>query len=86
MNSTENDETNGFSTTEYVLLTITCIEQVLSFTGTDSPKSIVQVVMSIFYQSYKWCFTYREEALDTASVQTTKTTSSHFSVNVGSRV
>ena len=82
-----NDDENesSFSTMEYVLLSLTIVEQILSFTGQDQPKSILQVIMSLFYQSYRWCCrgVYIE---DSASVETSKTTASHFSVNVGSRV
>jgi hypothetical protein len=84
MNSTDENE-GGFTTMEYVLLTLTIVEQLLSFTGTDNPKSILQVILSLFYQTYRWCYRGVYVA-DNASVETSKTTSSHFSVNLGSRV
>ena len=80
MNNTQENETGGFSTMEYVLLSLTIVEQILSFTGQDQPKSIIQVIMSVFYQIYRFCC----HDVNPTSVETSKTVSSHFSVNVGS--
>jgi hypothetical protein len=86
MNSTGNDDDDGFSTMEYELLSLTITEQVLSFTGADQPKSIIQVLLASVYQTYRYCYRGVYVGDDNASVETNKTTTSHFSVNLGSRV
>ena len=77
-----------FTITDYILISIAVIEQVLSFTGENQPKSIFQVILALFCQTYRlfhW-FCYIPDTNDTISTHTTKTVKSIYSVNVGTRV
>ena len=82
-----------FTITDYILISIAIIEQVLSFTGENQPKSIFQVILALFNQTYRllhwFCYIPVGDTngkSDTISTHTTKTVKTIYSINVGTRV
>ena len=85
-----------FTITDYILISIAVIEQVLSFTGENQPKSIFQVILALFYQTYRlihwFCYIPVGDTNgtngdnDNISTHTTKTVKTIYSINVGTRV
>lgn len=62
------------------LISIGIIEQFLSFSATNLPKSCVQLIMFILYRIYKTIM-YKPD--DTISTNTKKTSKSYYSINIG---
>jgi hypothetical protein len=92
MNGTHNPEDMDVqNTVEIVLLVWTILEQFLSFSPENYPKSVSQLIMFIMYRTYRTAMTMKkkpvdkdvENNLDGQSVISTASWRSLISVNVG---
>ena len=78
-------EDDVFRTIDIALITIATIETLLSFTPDHYPKSIVQLLMFVVYQSYRTARPRKpiEPDVEAQSMHSTRSWRSWISVNVG---